>query len=63
MRVSLSAQDTNSARNNVIRENLVGGVCAFDYDPKARIDYFSMKYTVPNIALYGDIDIFGNKFV
>jgi len=60
----VSAQDnTDASGNAVIGENLVDGACAVDYDPEAGIDYFPTKYAAPDIASYGDVDIFGNKFV
>jgi hypothetical protein len=45
-------------------DNLLGNFiddCVFDFDPD--VDYFPTKYTQPSIASYGDIDIFGDKFV
>ena len=42
--------------------NLVDG-CVIDYNPLADIDYFPSKYSSPIIQTYGDIDIFGEKFV
>lgn len=47
---------------SIILENLVGG-CAIDYNPNAGIDYFPTKYYKPIIKSYGDIDIFGEKFI
>jgi hypothetical protein len=47
---------------SVILENLVGG-CAIDYDPNGGIDYFPTKYYKPTIKSYGDVDIFGEKFI
>jgi len=62
---SASAQDTDATGNVVIAggTNLVDGACAVDYDPDAGVDYFPERYAKPTIASYGDIDIFGNKFV
>ena len=37
--------------------------CAVDYNPDADLDYFPTKYSKPTIRTYGDIDIFGEKFV
>jgi len=34
-----------------------------DYDLEAGIDCFPIKYAAPDIASYGDVDIFGNTFV
>merc|ERR1719343_1464424 len=42
--------------------NLVDG-CAIDFDPDADVDYFPVKYSRPSIKSYGDVDIFGDKFV
>jgi hypothetical protein len=43
-------------------ENLVGD-CAVDFDPSLEVDYFPSKYSKPIIKSYGDVDIFGSKFV
>jgi len=59
----VSAQETDATGNAVIGENLVDGACAVEYDPEAGIDYFPTKYAAPDIASYGDVDIFGNQFV
>jgi len=37
--------------------------CAIDFDPSSNIDYFPTKYAKPSIKSYGDIDIFGEKFI
>jgi hypothetical protein len=37
--------------------------CALDFNPNADIDYFPIKYSKPVIKSYGDIDIFGEKFI
>jgi len=47
---------------STVLENLVDG-CAVNFDPNADIDYFPTKYTPPLIESYGDVDIFGEKFV
>jgi len=37
--------------------------CAIDFNPDSDIDYFPTKYSKPVIKSYGDIDIFGEKFI
>lgn len=47
---------------STLRENLVDG-CAIDFNPDADIDFFPSKYSRPTIKTYGDVDIFGEKFI
>ena len=60
-----SSIDTVSAQQEAVIgvNNLINGACAVDYDPNDNVDYFPMKYRKPSINSYGNIDIFGNKFV
>lgn len=51
----------SSAADDLL-ENLVDR-CVTDYDPASGVDYFPSKYAKPTIKSYGDIDIFGSKFV
>ena len=57
-KVVIGEQDETIA----VMENLVDA-CAIDFDPDADIDFFPTKYSRPIIQSYGDIDIFGEKFV
>ena len=52
-------QDDASA---LVLGNLVNR-CAIEFDPDVDLDYFPIKYTRPSIQSYGDVDIFGEKFV
>mmetsp|Transcript_4233 Transcript_4233/g.10987 ORF Transcript_4233/g.10987 Transcript_4233/m.10987 type:complete len:547 (+) Transcript_4233:79-1719(+) len=56
----LIGEDQDEA--SVLLGNLVDR-CAIDYDPDADVDYFPTKYSKPTIKSYGDMDIFGEKFV
>ena len=51
---------TTQDEGSILLENLVDR-CVIDYDPN--VDYFPVKYQKPSISSYGDIDIFGEKFV
>ena len=51
---------TTPDEGSILLENLVDR-CVIDYDPN--VDYFPVKYQKPSITSYGDIDIFGEKFV
>lgn len=56
----LIGEDQDEA--SALMENLVDR-CAVDFDPSADVDYFPTKYSRPNIKGYGDVDIFGEKFI
>jgi hypothetical protein len=56
----LIGEDQDEA--SALLENLVDR-CAIDFDPNAEIDFFPTKYSKPSIRSYGDIDIFGEKFI
>jgi len=47
---------------SILLENLVNS-CVINFDPESNVDYFPTKWTKPNIKSYGDVDIFGDKFV
>jgi len=53
----------NQDESSVVLDNLIVDGCAVDYDPDAGVDYFPTKYAKPTIKSYGDVDIFGEKFV
>lgn len=52
----------NQDESAVLLGNLIDR-CAIGFDPNADTDYFPVKYSKPTIKSYGDIDIFGDKFV
>lgn len=56
----LIGQDQDES--SVFMENFIDR-CVVDFDADADIDYFPTKYAKPTIQSYGDIDIFGDKFV
>ena len=58
-----SSTKLDATGNLVLEQNYVHGACAVSYDPNAGLDYFPMKYRAPDIASYGEADIFGNQFV
>lgn len=58
----LSSGFATAVDNFVGLSNLVDS-CAIDFQADANIDYFPEKYSKPTIKSYGDIDIFGEKFV
>lgn len=67
---TVTAQDNDNGiligqdqdEGSILMENMVDR-CVIDFDSDAGIDYFPTKYAKPTIASYGDIDIFGDKFV
>ena len=58
-----SSTKLDATGNLVLEQNYVHGACAVSYDPDAHLDYFPTKYRAPDIASYGEADIFGNQFV